>query len=635
MKKNIEVEDFLDFNILSNIKMNDDATFACFLKMNHDLENDSYKKEFYLLNLKTKKKEKLNIKVDFYDFIDKETILYKEVENNKSLLKKINIISKEISTYLEIDDIFNDFYIYNEEIFYTKRICNNELNKNYEIGDELPFYQEGVSFSSNHRKSIFKINLKTNEKKRITNENLDISDIKFKDNKVVFIGYDIDGIKKVNSSIYLMNLDDLEIKLISSKDKYRISYVHFLDDNIIFCATDQTRAGRNSNHEFYKIDLLNFEESQITTDFDESNEEKMIMTDAKFGSSSDTLVYKNKLYFLITKDLGSYIYSIDKDGNICNHSYKSGSIDSYDIKNDEIYAICLRETSLQEIYKINMDVEECITDFNLEFKNTKNIIKPKHIVFENLNQEKIDGFILEPLNFDKNKDYSAILNIHGGPKAIFSHIYFHELQLLASKGYLVIYCNPRGSDGKKDKFADIRGNFYEYAYEDLMLFTDIVLEKYKNIKKLGVMGGSYGGYMTNVIITKNNKFNAAISQRGISNMISMFNSSDIGFEYVYDYMGGISFWDDKEKYLDASPINFANEVKTPTLFIHGKEDRRCPFSQSVEMYSALKYFNVDTKMCLFENERHSLVKLGKPSNKIVRFNEILGWFDKYLKIDNK
>jgi dipeptidyl aminopeptidase/acylaminoacyl peptidase len=208
------------------------------------------------------------------------------------------------------------------------------------------------------------------------------------------------------------------------------------------------------------------------------------------------------------------------------------------------------------------------------------------------------------------------------------------MQLLSAKGYYVFYMNPRGSDGRGDDYSNIRGNFGKRPYDELMKFTSDVLNLYPAIdpNRLGVTGGSYGGYMTNYIITHTNKFQAAVSERGISNLMTAFTSSDIGHEYIYEYMGNHDTpWNNKKKYIENSPIYQVDRVKTPTLFIHGEKDYRCNYTESLNMFNALNYHGVPTKFCLFTDESHSLVVKGRPNNKYKRYKELVNWFNMHLK----
>jgi dipeptidyl aminopeptidase/acylaminoacyl peptidase len=165
-----------------------------------------------------------------------------------------------------------------------------------------------------------------------------------------------------------------------------------------------------------------------------------------------------------------------------------------------------------------------------------------------------------------------------------------------------------------------------------MKFTDAVLEKYPFIdsERIGVTGGSYGGFMTNWIIGHTRRFKAAVSQRSISSWITNFITSDIGYYFVKDQIAATP-WDNMERLWDHSPLKYAYRAKTPTLFIHSNEDYRCWEVEGLQMFTALKYFGVESRLFLFKRENHELSRSGKPQHRIKRLEEITNWFNRYLK----
>ncbi|MFN4190768.1 MAG: alpha/beta hydrolase family protein, partial [Pseudothermotoga sp.] len=169
-------------------------------------------------------------------------------------------------------------------------------------------------------------------------------------------------------------------------------------------------------------------------------------------------------------------------------------------------------------------------------------------------------------------------------------------------------------------------------YEDLMNFVDESIKRFSFIdeERMGVTGGSYGGYMTNWIIGQTDRFRAAVSQRSIANWISKFGTTDIGYFFVPDQHLGTP-WSDFEKLWWHSPMKYANCVKTPTLFIHSDEDYRCWLAEAIQMFTSLKYHGVDSKLVIFKGENHELSRSGKPKHRLRRLKEITDWFNKYLK----
>ena len=254
------------------------------------------------------------------------------------------------------------------------------------------------------------------------------------------------------------------------------------------------------------------------------------------------------------------------------------------------------------------------------------------LYFLNTDGVDIDGFVMKPVGYEPGKRYPGILHIHGGPKMVFGPGFHHEMQLWAASGFFVCYCNPRGSCGKGNAFADLQGKYGEVDFRDLMEFTDEVLRRYSEIDadRMGVAGGSYGGFMTNWVIGHTDRFRCAVSQRSIANYVGDYLLSDIGYYYVPDQQLG-TIWEHPERLWKASPLTYADRVKTPTLFIHADKDYRCTLANGLEMFAALKLHGVESKLCMFYGENHGLSREGKPSNRISRLSEILRWMDEHLK----
>nr|WP_255813163.1 S9 family peptidase [Acidaminobacter sp. JC074] len=288
----------------------------------------------------------------------------------------------------------------------------------------------------------------------------------------------------------------------------------------------------------------------------------------------------------------------------------------------------MHDYDLQDFYLLTEDSYKKLTSINDKARRAQTE-KVSFVYDEDLS---IDGYLVKPKDYDPSKTYPGILSIHGGPKSAFGDVYNHEIQYLASQGYIVFYCNPRGSNGKDDAFSDIRGKFGTIDYQDILKFTDTVLKVCPAIdeNRLGVMGGSYGGFMTNWIVGKTDKFKTAISQRCISNWITMYGVSDIGYHWT-EYQNGATPFNDYEKLWHHSPMKYADKIKTPILFIHSEKDYRCHYVESMQMFTAVKKNGVDTRFCLIKDENHELSRSGKPKERLVRLSEISNWLDKYLK----
>lgn len=293
------------------------------------------------------------------------------------------------------------------------------------------------------------------------------------------------------------------------------------------------------------------------------------------------------------------------------------------------------ETEPAEIWVKDENGDRKITNFNSNLLLKMNISVPQRFEFKASDGKPIEGWILKPPNFRKGEKYPVILNIHGGPKSAFGYAFMFEHQFFASKGFVIVYPNPRGSDGYSEEFADIRGKYGERDFQDIMECIDYVISRYEFIdqNRMGVTGISYGGFMTNWIITHTDRFKAAISQNGIADWTAFFGTTDIGFYFAPDQIGEDP-WHNADGYRSKSPLTYAQNVKTPVMFIHSLEDYRCWVDQAIAFFTALKYLGKETELILFTEGSHVFSRVGKPSHRIKRLEYMLRWFEKYLKNEN-
>lgn len=636
MKDRVLRDDFLENHILTNIRINENQSIAAFFANKANVQDNSYDKSLWLLHLDGKNTEKPDLKGNVKDFVwENNSLIYFVEKEGTNIFYKYSTDAGISEELFVIPMGVSEFVFARGKMFFTGKSSSIERTQGILEGNEFPFFLEGMGVFSNNRKTLFSFDMAKGKIVKISGADIHVDHFVMNESKdrIALIGFSTDKGIKNESNVYLVDTESERIEIITAKDTLSISDVAFLDEEtVIFTGADLKTYGRNENKQFYTIDISSKELRKITEGFDRNCFGKEITTDARFSSSRDFHVYKNQLYFLTIEGSSTYLNRIDKKGILERLNFEKGTIDSFSVLEDGIVFTGLKAHALHEIYLLKDGSEKRVTSFNNRLVENRILAKPEPLASISTDGIEVDGWVIEPIDYDDSKKYPGILCIHGGPKMVYSDVYYHMMQLLAACGYFVFYCNPRGSDGKGNEFADIRGHFASHAFEDILNFTDCVLKKYASIdaNRLGVMGGSYGGYMTNYIVGRTNRFKAAVSERGISNLISTFNTSDIGYLYVSNYIGGGNLWNNEEPYIRDSPITYAKNVSTPILFIHGMNDNRCNYTESMQMYNAVRYFGIEAKLCLFEEENHSLEIQGRPLNKIKRFDEIIGWFDGHL-----
>jgi len=288
---------------------------------------------------------------------------------------------------------------------------------------------------------------------------------------------------------------------------------------------------------------------------------------------------------------------------------------------------------LDDLYVSNLDgkSEHQLTHLNSALWRQLDLQPVERLPYLSSDGLPIDGFLVKPLGWQPGKRYPMVLVIHGGPRDMFGVDWYNEFQIFAAQGWAVFFCNPRGSIGYGEKFE--RGQINNWGvmdYQDVMAGVDAALKHYDWIapNNLGVTGGSYGGYMTNWIISHTNRFKAAVTLRSLSNFISDEGTRQGPYGHA-DYFKDIVF-DDFDQYWDASPLKYARNVKTPTLILHSEMDFQLPFEQAEQWFRALQHYGVTSEFVLFPRENHNLTRTGEPKHIVESFKWQIYWFDRYL-----
>ncbi|UFU03541.1 S9 family peptidase [Ruania suaedae] len=268
-----------------------------------------------------------------------------------------------------------------------------------------------------------------------------------------------------------------------------------------------------------------------------------------------------------------------------------------------------------------------LTDLSARLRQEAGVARPVELTTTGADAYPVHGWVSVP---EGEGPHPVLLLIHGGPAAQYTSMFFDEVQVYTQAGYAVVFCNPRGSLGYgEDHARAIIGGFGGRDAADILAFLDASLESHPQLdaERLGVLGGSYGGYMSAWLTTRTDRFTAAIVERGFLDPVSFIGSSDIGWFFADAYLGT-----DPERIAAQSPMTFLDRVSTPTLVIHSENDWRCPVEQGQRWYTELRRRGVEAELLLFPGEGHELSRSGRPQHRRARFEHILAWWERHLPV---
>lgn len=503
----------------------------------------------------------------------------------------------------------------------------------FQVIDELPFRFNGMGYINKVRNAIFLVDRKTLEVRRLSAANEEVNAWTMVDGKVCYCAEAIETKMLYRQKIYVCDPAQGEAVCKYGGAEYQIEYMVGYKGKVVFAGGTQERYGYNENPMFYQMDL----DTGAVTLFSDNPDSlhPAIGSDCRLGRTRLAKVCGDEIYYLATIRNSVWLMKMDENGARTPVIREEGSVDDFDLCEEEgdILAVCLYDSTLQDLYAFDKNGEKRrkVSGLNTAVLKGKYVAECERVSFQ-FQDYDLDGWVLKPMDYDPSKSYPGILDIHGGPKVAFGETFYHEMQAWAGRGYFVFFCNPVGSDGRGNDFMFMRGKYATVDYDSLMTFVDTVLEKYPQIdqSRLAVTGGSYGGYMTNWIITHNNRFACAASQRSISNWLSFYGYSDLGYNFNVDQMNTTIF-EGADKMWNVSPMKYAANIQTPTLFIHSDEDYRCPLAEGLQIYTSMVDRGIPTRMCIFKGENHELSRSGRPKHRMRRLNEITAWIEKYTK----
>ncbi len=434
-------------------------------------------------------------------------------------------------------------------------------------------------------------------------------------------------------------LVDTETKnetVIKDEEGYYGDAVFSFDDQYI-AFVGANRTFQNATHSELFIYDINNAISSVLTEALDAPVGDYTASDHQQGANTPSMVWTkdNHLYFLLSSMGDVRLYFASLEGELYPATPENEHVYGYDINFEGTYALATISNPIfpGELFKLNLATGERnqLTNFNDEYLKEVELVEPEAIVYKGAKNWDVHGWLMKPAGFVEGEKYPLVVEIHGGPHAMYGNTFFHELQLLSAKGYGVLYVNPRGSHSYSQEFVDaVRGDYGGGDYEDIMAGVDYVLgtNEWIDQDRLGVTGGSYGGFMTNWIVGHTNRFKAAVTQRSISNWISFYGVSDIGYYFTPWQIG--TDMTDIDTLWAASPLKYAANVETPLLILHSENDYRCPIEQAQQFYITLKAMGKEVGFVRFPQADHNLSRVGLPNLRQTRLEQITSWFEKYL-----
>ena len=664
--KALKLKDFLNYRFLSGVQYAPDGGKAAFVVSNANEEENSYERRLWLWDGQLRQLTDLG-KEGAFCWEDADHILFPADRSAKE--RKRREAREEFTAYYRLSmsggealpaftlpfaatglrplgegvylalgsiDARRPDYFEMTDAARAEVAKEYAAEKDYEVFDEIPFWGNGEGVINKRRQALFLISLDPWEIRRVTEDAFfNVDSVEVLGDDAWFTGRRYESRMPLAADcLCRLNWRSGELVRFPLPEKCELG-LQAVGEELWAFATIAPAHGGNQNSDVYRVDRETGELTLLRRE--ECSMYSSVGSDCRLGGGRQGEAKGDVFYHLTTREGSSHLYYIDALGQSRPVVTRDGSIDCVTVSPTEEKAlmVAMYDGRLQELWQADLKTGKVkrLSHFNDAALRGKYIAPFRALSVESEGLT-IGGWVLPPKDFDPQKTYPAVFDIHGGPKTVYGPVFYHEMQLWAGMGYFVFFCNPKGSDGRDNAFLDIFGHYGETDYRNLMDFTDAVLRAYPQIdpKRVCLTGGSYGGFMTNWIIGHTDRFCCAASQRSISNWLSFYGVSDIGYFFAPDQCHGDVFTPEgREALLRQSPLCYAGNVTTPTLFIHSDEDYRCPMAEGIQMYTALADRGVPTRLCLFHGENHELSRSGKPAHRVRRLQEITDWFGKYSR----
>ncbi len=634
-QKKFTIRDMLSINVVSQMDISPDGKSVVFVLSKADFEESKYRTDLYLASVESgevkqltfsnedERNPKFSPDAKFIAFISnrKSDPQEKETKNQIWLLPvdggeafKLTNAPEGVISFQWMPDGKNILYLTQETL--------PKPEKEKKERDKKLKFDPTVVDKEKYRKEFYIVDVKTKKERKIFTgdygiEQFDVSpDGKFVVYNTNYTG-DIDDSKKFD--LWLLEVETGKSKQLTKRPGGERQPKWSPDGKYIAFVADLDPKFTYSQEELFIADPQTGEIKNLTEKFDVG------VISYEFSKSEP-----GKIYARTASGVYTHIYTISiNDGTI--KEFLGGERVFSDIAvSGKVLAFLVEDkTSAPDVYVLKNGELKKLTDLNPQLKNftfgDQTVIR-----WKSFDGWVIEGVLVKPVNFEQGKKYPMLVAVHGGPYGRVQNILrqYYNLQVWANEGYLVFAPNFRGSSGYSNKFGI--ANFKDLGggdFKDIMAGIDYIVKELKiaDENKIGIFGGSYGGYMTNWAITQTDRFKAAVSMFGIFNLITDYSNSYLP-SWEPDYLGDY-YWNNLKIYLERSPFYYVKNIKTPVLIMHGDEDPNTFISNSKEMYQALKHLGKTVEFVRYPREEHGF---REPNHRIDEFYRCLAWFNKYL-----
>ena len=661
--KSIEMEDIALYQLPSNLRYSPDGKRLAFDVKRSDMEKNTYHTDVHVAEGGSARRMTWSIDASVVLWDDNDTLLIRrtlpDAVPGETELFRLNVNGGEAAAWvtlpfalqrleklgdqyiaagsLQADD--PDAYLDDPE---TRREKAEKKKKDadYQVVDEVPYWFNGRGYINGLRTALFLVKVRDGSAvcRRITAPYFNVDCFCTDGDTVYYAGAVKKGREGLFNRLYAWNSRTGRGKSLWQRCGYYFENMFVLEGQLYVHASDMKTYGVNQTADICAVETNGLRKVFVPP----VSLQSRVLSDTADGFAGD-YAGEGTYLTLATVEAHNAIFALtpgedqqlacrtvwEQEGQVCGMAACA----------DKIAVVFQDWAHVGEVFEMNRDGSDMtrISHLNDQALEGRYVAEPQRVDYTSCGYD-LRGWVLLPQGFSKRKKYPAVLDIHGGPRCAYGETFFHEMQLWAARGFVVFFTNIKGSDGRGDSFADIRGDYGGTDYQNLMDFTDSVLKAYPNIdaSRLCETGGSYGGFMTNWIVGHTDRFCCAASQRSISNWISMSFISDIGGYFGPDQCGARGLFGEKNirALWDCSPLKYAENVKTPVLFIHSEEDYRCPLPEGMQMMQALAQRGVETRMVIFKGENHELSRSGKPQHRVRRLKEITEWFEKHAVSDH-